>query len=460
MTDLNTPQNKIKINVGCGERPIPGFVNTDAIAHPEANKVCPAWDLGFEDGSAIELQCHHVIEHFFPKDWPPTLDEFWRVLAPGGEILISCPDFGEVARGYVEGRYSIEDARTLVTATVPPFNSCDYNVPESYHRTVHSEDSLKADLTAKGFVDVKSWHEGYAWNVFVRGRKPFEKISVRPGMFAVVLPCIPNYIHTGALQEAAEGVHFALQGLGYDSVLTDSLDLWDRQNIVFGPQVLLHLAKKPVEGSIVFNLEQCDAPIAELILPLLKEYEVWDYSERNVNFWSKHGIWAQHVPLGYVPELSRIKPMEPKDIDVLFYGCLNSRRRKVLDDLRLAGLSVVVLDSVYGFQRDTFIARSKVVLNMHYYEPGIFEIARCSYLLANEVCVVSEIGIGDEAFKEAVSSVPYDQLVSVCVEMVNSEEKRRAHAKRGFEIMKTFDQKTGIKTALSKSVAQLWNGAP
>lgn len=182
---------RLKVNVGSGGRPMLGYINTDVIKHPNVDRVCPSWALDIPDSSVEELRSHDVIEHLFPKDWPPTLKEFWRVLRPGGTIILSVPDFGEVARGYTEGRYSIDDARTFVMATVPPFNSVNYDVPESYHRTVHSKASLTADLAARGFVNIKTWTETYPWNLFVSAQKPAANV-VAMSNEAGTRPAVPE----------------------------------------------------------------------------------------------------------------------------------------------------------------------------------------------------------------------------------------------------------------------------
>lgn len=164
---------EVKLNVGCGSRPMPGYVNTDVVARAGVDRICPCWDLKeWADRSVDEIQCHQVIEHLFPKDWPPTLDEFWRVLRPGGKLIISTPDFTEIAKGYLSGEYTINDVRSTVTATCPPFNSCDYNDPASYHRTVHSWGSLSGDLALRGFVGMVRSDKDFKWNMFVQATKP------------------------------------------------------------------------------------------------------------------------------------------------------------------------------------------------------------------------------------------------------------------------------------------------
>ena len=55
-----------------------------------------------------------------------------------------------------------------------------------------------------------------------------------------------------------------------------------------------------------------------------------------------------------------------------------------------ADLRVKALFGVYGKERDAWIAQSKIVLNVHYYNVKIFEAVRISYLLNNRVIVLSE----------------------------------------------------------------------
>ena len=88
------------------------------------------------------------------------------------------------------------------------------------------------------------------------------------------------------------------------------------------------------------------------------------------------------MPVGYVPELTRVAAAPAEDIDILFHGSMNERRNNVISQLRQAGLNAHTVFGMYGPARDALIARSKVVLNMHYYEANIFELVRVSYLLA------------------------------------------------------------------------------
>ncbi|WP_371884464.1 hypothetical protein [Caballeronia sp. S22] len=71
------------------------------------------------------------------------------------------------------------------------------------------------------------------------------------------------------------------------------------------------------------------------------------------------------VPVGYVPELTRIRFAEPRDIDVLFIGSLCPRRARVIERMRAAGIGIVAAFGVYGRARDRLIARAKLLFNVH-----------------------------------------------------------------------------------------------
>ena len=98
---------------------------------------------------------------------------------------------------------------------------------------------------------------------------------------------------------------------------------------------------------------------------------------------------------------SRASRPSPEDIDVLFVGSVNERRLIVLKQLAAQGINVDARFNLYGAERDAFVARARIILNVHFYDARLFEIVRVSYLLANRKCVVSETG-SDTAFENRV----------------------------------------------------------
>jgi hypothetical protein len=182
----------------------------------------------------------------------------------------------------------------------------------------------------------------------------FQVVQVRP----------PGYAHAEILTELAECVFFGLRRLRLPVFYREQPDRPARQ-IVLGAHLLdpSGLAALPADA-ILYNSEQVEAGSEWLkgpYLEALKCREVWDYSAENVRRLIALGASSvRHVPVGYVPELARIAPPPTEDIDVLFYGSINPRREKILQDLIARGLNVLTLFGSYGEQRDQAIARAKV----------------------------------------------------------------------------------------------------
>jgi len=261
--------------------------------------------------------------------------------------------------------------------------------------------------------------------------------------FAVTIICPPGFAHSGAFQEVAESLHYALGALGHDSIVTQDTRSPGRQHIVLGSCLLPQYHQDPLQGSILYNLEQVSPEslwITPDLLALFRRYPLWDYSQKNIEQFRQMGIeGVTHVPLGYVPQLTRI-PVVEEDIDVLFVGSMNERRLAVLAALSARGVHVEWRFGVYGAERDRLFARSRIVLNVHFYEAKIFEAVRVSYLLANRRFVISERGDGDADFAGGVALTSYDGLVDTCIAYLARPEQRAEIAAAGFALMRERSQ--------------------
>ena len=269
--------------------------------------------------------------------------------------------------------------------------------------------------------------------------------------FAVTLVYPEGYIHSLALLEIAETINYALINLGRDSILTTNLDFPDRIQIILGAHLLNNnLIKKINSNAIIYNFEQIDPEspwLSNNYLNILKTYATWDYSINNIKQLNFLGIKnIKHLELGYVDQINRIVKQPIQDIDVLFYGSINPRREFILNELKNLGLNVVALFGVYGSARDEFISRSKLVLNIHFYNSKIFEIARISYLLANGICVLSETGNDpiEQHYANSLLFSPYEKLVENCLFLIKNQDQREQYCTQGQATMKTFSQETMI----------------
>ncbi len=290
------------------------------------------------------------------------------------------------------------------------------------------------------------------------GRKAVLAIASKMTKFAVLVISPEDYIHSQAFQEVAETLHYGLLELGYDSVLTTEV-VSDRQHIVLGSNLLPYYPMQLPAESILYNLEQISPESSWLeppFLELLRQFRVWDYSQNNIVQLAQFDLLQlQHVPLGYVPQLTRIQQLteQDQDIDILFYGSLNERRQQVIEGLVNAGMKVVSASNLYGQERDDLISRSKIVLNLHYYAAQVFEVVRVSYLLANRQFVISEACPDDPdavAFEGGLIFANYEDLVCVCLAFLKLPQQRRRMAENGFNLIRQRHEASYLKAAVQE----------
>ena len=89
------------------------------------------------------------------------------------------------------------------------------------------------------------------------------------------------------------------------------------------------------------------------------------------------------------------------------------------------------------------ISRSKVVLNLHYYDAQIFEVVRVFHLLTNSIAVVAEVNnstIIEQRFKDGILAAPYEQLVDYTVDLIGNENKLKEQRWIGYESIKKYPQ--------------------
>jgi predicted SAM-dependent methyltransferase len=82
----------MRLDVGGGRNPEPGFKVLDIEQRKGVDYVCPAWDTPIDDGAVHELRARHVFEHFSPEEARKVLTEWHRIVSNDGEIEVIVPD--------------------------------------------------------------------------------------------------------------------------------------------------------------------------------------------------------------------------------------------------------------------------------------------------------------------------------------------------------------------------------
>ena len=87
--------NALKLNLGCGEKKLPDYINVDKFGTPDIKHDLESFPWPWETNSVSEIQLIHVLEHL-GKDveiYFGIFKEMYRICRDGAEILIKVPHF-------------------------------------------------------------------------------------------------------------------------------------------------------------------------------------------------------------------------------------------------------------------------------------------------------------------------------------------------------------------------------
>lgn len=128
-----------------------------------------------------------------------------------------------------------------------------------------------------------------------------------------------------------------------------------------------------------------------------------------------------------------------RSVDILFVGCMNERRSRILQRLSQRFTVHSITDFVFDTDLIPYFNQSKILLNIHYYENAILERVRINEALHHGMVVLSERP-NPLDFK----SIKY---YGNAVNFVNSEQDIE-HAVT--KLLNTYDMKKHLQTVKSK----------
>jgi len=218
------------------------------------------------------------------------------------------------------------------------------------------------------------------------------------------------------------------------------LTLWERS------EETRHLLTTSASTFIIVNTEHWETRGAKEVFELITNKKLSNVILIEYNIINQRNIASQYpsinslfLPLIYNKSLENYYrtyvvnkiSWQDKDIDVLFYGGLNDRRRKVIDKLTNHKLHIVDShNGVSNMELCNLIERSKIVINVLYYDFNIiFDYYRNTMLLANNALLITETPqeIDDnieywlEDMNSCMVTTSYDNLVE-CVELYLAKE--------------------------------------
>ncbi|MDB5873599.1 MAG: hypothetical protein JWQ07_3041 [Ramlibacter sp.] len=236
------------------------------------------------------------------------------------------------------------------------------------------------------------------------------------------------------------------------------------------PPLLGPLEQLDPRKTIIFNLEQLASTSAMAgaeYRQWLRKWLVVDYHSLNVDYLKReNGSGQQVLELPVVPGPSIVFPPGPpagKSVDVLFYGTLSERRLQVVQRLRAAGVTVETVAGAYGDELTPAIRRARIVLNVHFYETGLFPVARMLQPVANGVPVVCETSAFSNLSDWSRSGIVfagYDGLADACARLLRSEGEQRERALQAQRFAAQLDFATPFALVLEMLAARLAQRPP
>lgn len=147
----------VRLNLGCGAKRWEGFVNVDLESNWTAIKPDVSADvtktLPFEDEYADEVHAYHLFEHLPRAAAPRILNEWIRVLKPGGKLVLEMPCLDKILAlfDYFHQNQKPIDPRLTMWGL---FGDPGYENDAMVHRWCYSVSELSNVLAAAGMVDI------------------------------------------------------------------------------------------------------------------------------------------------------------------------------------------------------------------------------------------------------------------------------------------------------------------
>lgn len=104
---------EIKLNLGSGGRPLPGWINIDNYDYEkrDTSRSGAIYDikadireLQMPAASVDVILLVHVLEHFVRWDAIKMMRDYYEKLKPGGALIVEMPDFDKCIEWYLRGR--------------------------------------------------------------------------------------------------------------------------------------------------------------------------------------------------------------------------------------------------------------------------------------------------------------------------------------------------------------------
>lgn len=259
-----------KLNLGCGGKPIEGYVGVDLFSGPTVDEVFEIYRIPYKADTIGGIYSEHALEHLSFSEAQEALSEWFRVLEPGAELILKMPDFEDCCKHYLNApiNHSIfYRTRCWYKFTIFGIQRSLSGEPDAaqFHRCGFSKEEMRILLEQAGF-HVESIHNYDGWST-----PSMEIHAFKPGTGPKVAWVIPEDWDAAPIRLRNLNVHQWLKRHGYRSFITDLEGAKSADVVVIGRGFNQGVLEKVRELKTLGKRVFCDFCEDILDYPLIRE---------------------------------------------------------------------------------------------------------------------------------------------------------------------------------------------
>ena len=266
--------------------------------------------------------------------------------------------------------------------------------------------------------------------------------------------------------DTIDSVSDMLKEIGYQTKISSNVILNDAINVLWGVGSVFSPSYEEIasiatpKNTIIFNMEQLGSEstlVTSEYLNFISKYIILDYNQHNLDILNNtnkcDGYEFPIIPSKRFLFDYQYSSSIKKEYDFAFFGILNKRREELIRKLTENGVSIKIISGKYGAELSSALLDCKFVLNLHYFESAIFEIARCLRPLAMGIPIISETSIMPKLTHWTDSGIlfeEYSKLPDLILETINNIDRVITSYQDALRFINNFEHKEKSKQIISR----------
>ncbi len=149
----------MRLNLGCGDKILPGYINVDVAPSRAGRKPDVLSDIRslevFENDSADEILAIHVIEHIDRWEVVQVLRRWNQVLKQGGKLILETPNLISACKALLADPVSAaRPGQSGQMSMWPLYGDPSWRDPLMMHKWLYTPQSLAEVMSEAGYTGI------------------------------------------------------------------------------------------------------------------------------------------------------------------------------------------------------------------------------------------------------------------------------------------------------------------